>query len=161
MTSANKRVTWNERSHMWQHKSALWVEQSIWREDLLISNCCYSKGWHLFPLFSAPFLLTPQHKMSQILGTRRKSNCREMAKKEMMTKRKTSCPWLGKQCYRAHKFGANFVYGKSQKWAQMPLLLVHTQILNQDLAQRGKMSQMNTCGWLNPSQRGLQCFYSA
>lgn len=132
-------VKW--KSHMWWLKPALWVGWAIWREDFLIWNCCYSKGWHLLILFSAPFLLTSQQKVNLILGTRRKKrNWGELGRKGMVTKQnKTNfCWWLGKQHYQAHQSGANFVYGKSQIWAQMPLLLVHRQILNQNLAQREK-----------------------
>lgn len=139
VTSENKRVTWNE-SPICDGLNQ-WVGWAIWREDFLIWNCCYSKGWHLLILFSAPFLLTSQQKVNLILGTRRKKrNWGELGRKGMVTKQnKTNfCWWLGKQHYQAHQSGANFVYGKSQIWAQMPLLLVHRQILNQNLAQREK-----------------------
>lgn len=68
-----------------------------------------------------------------------KSNWRELGEKEMMTTmRKPSWPQLRQQCYQARKFGAIFISRKTQKWAQMPPLPIHAQILSQNLTQRGK-----------------------
>lgn len=111
-----------EGSH---EKKGHMIWQSIWRGDFLISHC-YPEGWHLLTLASALFFLPHQHKVSQILRTRERviGGNRER-RKWSTTMRKPSWPQFGGHCYWAHKFGANFVCGKSQKWAQMPFLLLH------------------------------------
>lgn len=120
-------------------KATLWAGHSIWKGDFLIPHSCDSEGWHLLILLSTLFLLTYQHYMSQVLGIWRKSNWRELGEKEMMTTmRKPSWPQLREQCYQARKFGAIFISRKTQKWAQMPPLPIHAQILSQNLTQRGK-----------------------
>ena len=121
------------------------------REIFLIPHSCDSKGWHLLILLSTLFFLTYQHYMTQVLGIWRKSNWRELGEKEMKTRmRKPSWPQLREQCYQARKFGAIFISRKTQKWAQMPPLPIHAQILSQNLTQRGK-NEPNTYMYLAKS----------
>lgn len=102
---------------------------SICGGDFLVSGCCFSEGGQLLICFSALFHLTHQHKVSQFLGTKRKHSWRKLGEKEMVTTtRKPSRPQLAEQCHYAHKFSANFICGKSQKWAWLPYLLLHIQI---------------------------------
>lgn len=143
-------------------KTALWAGHSIWKGDFLIPHSCDFEDWHLLILLSALFLLTHQHKVSQILGTRRKGNWRELGEKEMVTTmRKPSWQQLREQCYQAHKYGANFIYG-NHKNEPKSFLSCSMHKFQVKIQPRGeKPNQINTCTQLNPSQRGLQCFYSA